>query len=148
MTQRLLIGLAAGIGLCIAPASARAHHSYQMFFDLCKTVIITGQVTNVLWKNPHILVELKADTGTGYLAEWTSVEGVARVSNADALNLKVGDRLIVTGSPARSAAQIRSAYPALDPALTIVSALSQVRRPSDGWNWARAVTPPPECASR
>ena len=148
MERRLLIGLAVGIGLCIAPASARAHHRYPTFFDLCKSVTITGQVANVQWKNPHILVELKADDGTRYLAEWTSVEGVTRVSNAGALNLTAGDRLVVTGSPARSAAQIRAAYPALDPALTIVSALSQVRRPSDGWNWARANAPPPECASK
>jgi len=148
MKRCVLIGLAAGIGLGIAPASAQAHHSYPTLFDLCQSVTITGQVANVQWKNPHILIELKADDGTRYLAEWTSVEGVTRVRNADALTLKAGDRLVVTGSPARSAAQIRASYPALDPALTIVSALSQVRRPSDGWNWARAYAPPAECASR
>ena len=148
MKRSLLIGLAAGIGLCVAPASAHAHHSYPTFFDLCQSVTITGQVATVQWKNPHVLIELKADDGTRYLAEWTSVEGVTRVSNVDALTLKAGDRLVVTGSPARSAAQIRVSYPALDPALTIVSALVQVRRPSDGWNWARAYALPPECASK
>jgi hypothetical protein len=71
---------------------------------------------------------------------------------------------VVTGSPVRDPAQIRDPAlpapiqdPALirylalirDPAVKVVSALTQIRRASDSWSWTRTPGPtPPECVRR
>jgi Family of unknown function (DUF6152) len=147
--KRNAIHLATAICITVA-SSASAHHSYGLFYDLCTSVTIEGQVESVQWKNPHVWIDLKTDDGTTYGVEWTGPQNLTRAGLAtDAL--KAGDRVVVTGSPIRDAAQFRAAYPALarlDPMPQVVSALTQIRRMSDSWNWTRAVGPPPECGRR
>ena len=150
MTRNAIIQLATAVCICTAGSSARAHHSYGTFYDLCTTVTIQGQVVNLQWKEPHIWIDLKTDDGAAYGVEWTSPRTLAATGVATGA-LKTGDRVAVTGSPLRPLEQIPVAYrPAKrDPALKVVSALTEIRRASDSWSWRRPRgTAPPECAQK
>jgi hypothetical protein len=139
MTRR--IGLAAAICLCIPAWSAHAHHSYGTFFDLCTLVTIEGQVDTIDWKDPHIWIDLKTDDGVAYRAEWTSPRNLAR-DGVTSDRLKSGDRVAIAGSPPKDPALESKA------GVKVISALTQIRRASDGWSWTRGRGTPAECVGR
>jgi hypothetical protein len=48
-------------------------------------------------------------------------------------SLQAGDHVVITGAPMR------------DPNLKVLSLLSEIRRPSDGWRWANGRQIPQSC---
>ena len=61
-----LVRVALAVGLCGGLASAAAaHHSLTVEFDITKTVIMTGAITDMKWTNPHawLYVDVKDDKG-------------------------------------------------------------------------------------
>jgi len=144
MKRSLAIPLATAVCMCTAGVPAHAHHSYGLFFDTCTSVTVEGQIEAVLWKDPHVWLDLKTDDGTAYRIEWTGPQNLKRDAVA-ADTLKAGDRVVVAGSPPRDRSQTRIAYPAPN----VVSVLTQIRRPADGWSWMRTPGfPPSECARK
>jgi hypothetical protein len=135
----LAIQLTALLGVGPTAHSAGAHHAYATFFDLCTRITIEGQVEHVEWKPPHVWLQVTTNHGIVHRAEWTSPDALER-SGIRADSIKAGERIVVTGSPFRDPAVIRRSVPAFKGEFldTTVSALTQVRRPSDGWNWTRA----------
>ena len=125
------------------------------FYDICTSVTVEGTIESVQWKNPHILIDLKANDGAAYRAEWTSLQVLTNMGVAGPAQevLKVGDRVVVTGNPMRDRAQILARFPDLKfseppPARKVVD-LAQIRRVSDSWNWTRGpVTIPPSCSQK
>ena len=61
MNHRLI---ASGVltGLLLA-GSARAHHNMSAYFDFNKRVTITGTLTKIDWRNPHIDATVDAKDG-------------------------------------------------------------------------------------
>jgi len=51
--------------LILMAGSLRAHHSISAVFDRSQTITITGTLTKLDWRNPHMefIVEAKADRG-------------------------------------------------------------------------------------
>jgi hypothetical protein len=146
----MAICLATVICLGAAASVTDAHHSYGTFFDLCTRLTIEGQVESVQWKSPHVWLDVKTDDGTVHHTEWTGPQNLER-DGVRPDSVKAGDRILVTGSPFKDPAVIRQSYPAFkgDSVLNVISALTQVRRPSDGWNWTGGPPSiPPECAAR
>src|SRR5687767_9376666 len=133
--MRRHLHLAALLGVCLAARPAGAHHAYPTFFDLCTRVTIEGQIENVEWKTPHVWLHVTTNDGTVHRAEWTGPAALER-NGVRADSIKAGDRIVATGSPFRDPAVIRRSVPAFKGEFldTTVSALTQVRRPSDGWN--------------
>jgi hypothetical protein len=151
MKRNVVIQLATAAYICATGSSAQAHHSYGTFYDLCTTVTVEGQVVNVKWQEPHVLMDLKTNDGTAYVAEWTSPRTLLTTAGLAAGTLKAGDHIAVTGSPLRPLEQIPAAYrpEKRDPALIVVSALTQIRRASDSWSWTRLrESTPPECVQK
>lgn len=111
-----------------------AHHSYAAF-DRCKPVALEGEIDNVEWVNPHIVIDLRTkDVGT-YRIEWFALNQLVQRGIATG-SLQSGDHVIITGAPMR------------DPNLKVLSLVSEIRRPGDGWRWARERWAPPEnCAA-
>ena len=143
-----------GVSLVILSGTGLlAHHSHGMFYDSCASVTVEGKVESVQWKNPHTLIDVKTNEGTAYRAEWTSLQGLTNggVAGPAQEALKVGERVVVTGNPMRDPASIRASFPAYqEPAekMAVVD-LTQIRRASDSWSWARAPEPtPPRCAQK
>jgi hypothetical protein len=105
---------------------AAGHHGYGEY-DRDVTVALEGTVQHVLWGNPHVLLTLETDKGE-YTVEWGSVWQLSR-QGINAVPVKQGDRVIVTGSINRNAEKH---------ILTLVRGIS---RPADGWRWADARYP-------
>jgi hypothetical protein len=150
MKRYAAIPLAAALWAGSAASAVEAHHAYGSFFDLCKSLTIEGRIDSVQWKDPHVFMQLALDDATAYRAEWTSPAALSR-SGLRADTLKAGDRIAVTGSTWKDRALMEPATRALvsDPPPKTVSALTQVRRASDGWNWTRhGGGPPPDCSRK
>lgn len=56
--------------LLVSATAVRAHHSFVAEFDGEKPVTLTGPVTKVEWRNPHIWVYLDARGPDGKLTPW------------------------------------------------------------------------------
>jgi hypothetical protein len=108
-----------------------AHHSYAAF-DPCKPIALEGEIDKVEWVNPHIVIDLRAKDVGDYRIEWFALGQLAQAQIA-AGTLQSGDHVIITGAPMR------------DPSLKVLSLLSEIRRPSDGWVWARERQRPQGC---
>jgi len=120
MTTRNATGFAA-IAACSVLLPAYAHHSYAMF-DQCKPTALEGEINNVEWVNPHIVIYMRTPDVANYRVEWYSLGQLQREGIA-AETLQAGDRVIITG------------YAMRDPSVKVLSLLSQIRRPSDDWTW-------------
>ena len=64
MRRSIARGLLCCLGL-LGSVSLRAHHS-AVLFDLSKTLTLSGTMTKLDWRNPHIAVfmDVKADAGS------------------------------------------------------------------------------------
>jgi hypothetical protein len=94
-------------GFMLPVIGAYAHHSFAgTYLSDAPPVRIEGKLVQFLLRNPHSFVHVEAkDPKTGEMIRWSiewgaagqlSQQGVSRNS------LKVGDHVIVTGSPARN----------------------------------------------
>jgi hypothetical protein len=103
-------------------AFVSAHHSYADF-DQDRSVSIEGTIDKVLFANPHVVLTVRMNDSTVYTMTWASATQLNRqgVGRAD---LKVGDKVIVSGSPSRKSPEL--------------SRISEVSRSTDGWRWRKA----------
>jgi hypothetical protein len=107
--------------LVLAGSSTRAHHGYSDFF-LDQTVALEGDIESILYANPHVVLTIRTEDSTVYTATWASINQVER-QGLRKTTLKVGDHVIVSGTPPRDAARHE------------IANVREVRRPSDGWKW-------------
>ena len=124
MTNRIAVfGL---LGVLTGAASLLAHHSYG---DVLReqSISVQGKIDKLLFANPHVMLTIKTEHSGSFTAEWLSLPQLSR-AGITADTLKVGDSVVVTGSPTRDSE-------------SIVKLLTEIRRTSDGWlwsGWARA----------
>ena len=111
------------VAATFALGHAQAHHSYAAF-DQCTPVTLEGVIDSVEWVNPHIRIHLRTEDVASYFVEWFSLPQLQQSGIAPD-TLKSGDQVVVTGNPMR------------DPNTKVLSLLTEIRRPSDGWSWAR-----------
>ncbi len=82
-------------------SGASAHHSSAPFYDRSQTVEVEGEITEVLWNNPHIRFTMTGSDASGREREWdietNSVSIVSRRGLTPEL-VKVGYRVRVAGS--------------------------------------------------
>jgi len=104
-------------------ATATAHHSITAMYAREKPVTITGTVTAFEFRNPHPLVHLEVEGQAGkerWAVEWSSrtrLEGRGVTSET----LQAGDRIVVTGGPARDGS--RGLF------------VARLKRPADGFEY-------------
>jgi hypothetical protein len=119
---RVLLVLCAGAVVLAAPLSA--HHSFAAYYFEEQSVTIT-EVVEFDYRSPHAWLHVAAPDPSGqmrrYAAEWANPnrlgqQGVTRET------LRPGDRVIVTGSPGRTASEFKLH-------------LKGITRPADGWQW-------------
>src|SRR5262245_24106580 len=115
---------AAVIGL--GPATY-AHHAHPGFSE--NQLAVTGTIERIDFRNPHVIISLRAADSVLYTAEWQAASYLQRhpqfVSPIEGPvgvdTLRLGDRIVVVGSP--------------HPARHELAMLKVVERPSDGWLW-------------
>jgi hypothetical protein len=104
MTHRLL-RVSIVVGLCVAGVPAAwAHHS-QSEYDLRAKVDVAGAVTKVEWRSPHVWVYVDVTDDKGQTVNWSfelpsPVTLMRRGWTRD--SLKAGDRVSISGAPARN----------------------------------------------
>ena len=74
MSSRLIASVALTV-LLLAGGSVLAHHNMSAIFDFNKRVTISGTLSKVDWRNPHI--ELVVDVKEGQKVETWRLEGPA-----------------------------------------------------------------------
>jgi hypothetical protein len=103
----VLVGASAFLG--VSPPSL-AHHGAGVF-EPEKTVTVVGTVTEFQFVNPHVLVYVNVADADGNEVRWggelTSPNRLARMNGGVKWHksiLKPGDRITMTGHPARNGA--------------------------------------------
>ena len=97
--------LSAFVGLCLALVPAAwAHHS-QSEYDLRSKVEVEGTVTKVEWRSPHAWIYVDVIDAKGEKVNWSfelpsPVTLMRRGWTRD--SLKPGDRIKVSGAPAKN----------------------------------------------
>ncbi|MGE0592147.1 MAG: DUF6152 family protein [Vicinamibacterales bacterium] len=101
--MRAILGLVLG-SLFATPLAVVAHHSFAATYDATKAVALTGTITRVEFRNPHIWIFLDVQ-GDGGMVNW-GCEGAAPNQlfrqgwRPD--TLKAGDKVSLEGFAARS----------------------------------------------
>ncbi|MEE8093256.1 MAG: DUF6152 family protein [Gammaproteobacteria bacterium] len=96
--------LAASVTLICCPLVAFAHHASGVGYDRSNITEVEGEITAVIWRNPHVRVDLTRIGPDGNEELWelesAGVNIVQRLGvRSD--DLQVGDRLRVAGAPDR-----------------------------------------------
>ena len=104
MTLRLRVSIV--LVAMLLPSAAGAHHNMTARFDFNDRVTLTGKLTNVDWRNPHIYLAVEVK-GAGDAMEAWQIEGpspsffrVRNVGKAD-FDGSVGKTITVELSRAR-----------------------------------------------
>ena len=58
--------------LCLIglPISGLAHHAVGGSYDTSTLIELEGQVTDILWRNPHVQASMRVVGGNGEAVEW------------------------------------------------------------------------------
>jgi len=125
--RRPALVLVAAIGIIAGtPSRIAAHHSFSATYLEDQSITIEGDVVQYLFRNPHSFVHVNVTEKNGstrrYMAEWNTPSQLGE-QGVNSRTLRVGDRVIITGSPGRR-------YPQ-EATLRVV----RLRRPADGFDW-------------
>lgn len=117
------------MALTLLAAPMLGHHSFAgTYLEDAKPQEIKGTLKTFNVRNPHSFVHvddesLKAKDGTPirWVIEWGAAGQLAQ-QGVSTGTLKVGDKVVVTGSPSRNAEDHRLR-------------MRTITRPADGWKW-------------
>ena len=94
-----------GLGLAIAVLAVQAAHAHHSFFGRFDTQTLTeieGEVTELMWRNPHAYLTIRALDANGAAFEWeieTSSLTVLKRMGIHEGTIAVGDRIRIAGNP-------------------------------------------------
>lgn len=100
---RTLATGALGLALLLAGTSAQAHHEITAKFDPAKNVTLTGVVSSVDWRNPHVHVFVNVTANRQVLNWAVELESPAllEIDGWVSTTVRPGDRVTVRGPQAR-----------------------------------------------
>lgn len=94
----VLVGLLLTLPITTAAPRLLAHHSLSTPNDVAKPITLTGKVTQVVWRSPHVFIRLnvpgKAASAGNWVVETLNPQGLAKVG-VDAATLTPGDIISV-----------------------------------------------------
>jgi hypothetical protein len=99
---RTVFGCALGVSL--SGLAVDAHHSIASVYDGSRQVRVEGVVTEFRFVNPHPLLGIVVDDGSGIEQEWwLEMDNLSELAAIGMTRetLKRGDRVTISGSPAR-----------------------------------------------
>jgi Family of unknown function (DUF6152) len=121
---RICVLLIAGIGL----EPAFGHHAFPANYLVNEKIAIEGTVVEFQIRNPHSFIHVMAPDQDGVMQTWVIEWGPGILlahDDIDGQTLKPGDKVKVTGSPGRVAAQHRMR-------------ITTIERTTDHWKWKGA----------
>ena len=97
-------------GLSLIGSRAYAHHSFAATYLDDQKVTVHGKLVQFLYRNPHSFVQVQAPDDKGQMQIWAvewAAAGQLGKQGVTKDSLKVGDDVIVVGSPGREPADRR-----------------------------------------
>ena len=91
-------------GVMLAAGAVDAHHNMSAIFDFNQRFTLTGALTKVDWRNPHIELFVDVKTEQGQVQTWRyegPSPGIFRTRNIGKDNFTIGMTLKVEASRAR-----------------------------------------------
>ena len=82
-----------------------AHHGRGSMFNMDKQVTLKGKVTEVSWRNPHVVIYMDAKDDTGKVVTWGFENANTTVLARAGFNrntLRVGQEITAIVNPART----------------------------------------------
>ena len=128
LSQPKLAAMALGLGaLLVAAVPSFAHHSFaSTYLEDATPIKIEGKLVQFQLRNPHSFVHVEAkDPKTGQMVRWTVEWGAAGQLASQGIgqgSFKIGDTVVLTGSPGRDPADHRLR-------------MRSIVRPSDNKSW-------------
>ena len=103
MRRIAALALVVTVFALVGARTVSAHHSHSMF-DMTREVEITGTVTSVSYRNPHVFLHVDAKNDSGQVVSW-AIE-MSNISNMQSRGIhggtfKVGDVITVRFNPLR-----------------------------------------------
>ncbi len=86
--------------LGLLPVSAIGHHAFSGVFDMDNLTVLEGEITRLMWRNPHVQFTIRTAQGESWDIETNSVSILSRMDVGPSL-LSEGDQVAVAGFPAR-----------------------------------------------
>jgi len=109
--------------------AANAHHSFAATYYEDRVITIEGELVEFLYRNPHSFVHVNVPDKDGTMQRWAIEWGAVAQLNGQGVQrftLKPGDKVVITGAPARSGEEHKLL-------------MRKLVRPSDGFTWAAQV---------
>ena len=95
--------------LSIAAGTLFAHHGRQGTYDAEKEVTLKGTVTELAWRNPHVVIYMDVKDAGGKVVNWGFESSNVSTMSRDGWSrntLKTGEQISVTFNPSRAGAPI------------------------------------------
>lgn len=111
MTARQVV-LVLGAGLLLGAMPVLAHHSFKAEYDDSHPIMLSGTVTKVTWKNPHVLLYLDVKGEGGKVTNWELQLDSPNMLMSQGWkidSLKPGDQVTANGFPAKNGLNIANA---------------------------------------
>jgi hypothetical protein len=99
----MIIGRVILLSLLGVPISSSAHHAVGGNYDSSTVIEVEGEVTDLLWRNPHVQVSMRVIDENGVPQDWamaTTALSNMRRWQIDPSFIVVGDTIRVAGNPA------------------------------------------------
>ena len=107
--KKLLPFIVLVAGLTIVAGSLSAHHGRGGTFDMEKEVTLQGPVTQVVWRNPHVLIYMDSPDENGNVVNWGFENGGPSALARQGYHrntLRVGQEITAIIHPANSGAPV------------------------------------------
>ena len=107
--KKVLMVFVAVVSLCLATGSLFAHHGRGATYDGDKEVKVTGTVTELAWRNPHVAIYMDVKDASGKVTNWAFESSNTSTMSREGWSrniLKVGQEITVTFNPSRAGAPI------------------------------------------
>ena len=95
------------VALSMISTPAPAHHGRGQTYDMEQELTLRGSVTQVLWRNPHVLWYMDVEDDNGNVVNWAFEHGSTSSLSREGYHrntLKAGDEIVATVHPARNGA--------------------------------------------
>lgn len=93
------------MGVLLALATVRAHHSFSAEFDVNQPITLKGKLTKIEWVNPHGWIHLDVPQKDGRVVSWAVEAGSPNALMRRGLrktDFPIGAELTVTGFRAKN----------------------------------------------
>jgi hypothetical protein len=96
-------------GLLIVAAPLFGHHGRGATFDMQKQVTLKGTVSEIAWRNPHVVIYMDVKDETGKVVTWgfenSNVSSLAR-EGYNRNTLKIGQEITAVVNPSAAGAPL------------------------------------------